>query len=974
MSFSTKRQESVIFYSIKRIELLKGNIKRYCSKYIHSFFKNILVYGIGAVFASAFLHAENFHSVQTQSKCKELFTPETFAKAMTENLEIGREQEELFDLYRFNYFGDPKTYIGYNFTDVMSALDDHPEFSKKIFRDQKINFEKRNYEIPESLKDFAKRFTDLYSSQKGKLFHVSENLHFWKKILNFKTQKGFAEYLAGFLTEENIDFLADTSISYRERAIFLYKVLNKLREVQMQNGKEVQRISQIMLDLVHTIGLADPYNSILLKSENAKDRIEALHKILSARDEMAVDLGFDGPFSKIQKALGIAGSPSSFSKKEDIYEMLRRIEEEVYQSSSQLVDSQTFRLRALSLQESPFRSCLGADCSSNQYFLKALDPNFIYWTLTDKDHRSSGHITVVLGEAKDKKGDIVRVGFVDKIQNVLKEKIEPMLEGIRRSLKEEGYKLGLPQDVGYHDDLSNVTATREYVAKEINSKLKREFLEFEPHKHSYNSSKGYSRAYEQPALYEFQAGVLDLGVKIESGERYLAQKAPETLKKEDIFDQILSLKSSKKEEDQIQFIRQAELLYNLKILSFKELKEYLVDRVKDRGLSFKLRKLSFFSLIELYESSEVKLNYKKLMEFLSEFSKEEQKNLIGEMSNWKKGNNLNRRTFILDLLLNKNRSEKEIISILNSDILKPLIDINQKDVSDRNALIWAVINNHKALVELLIKKGIDIHEVDSIKKNALMWAIMRNHKSIAALLIEKGINMSAVDSTGKNALMLAMEHDRQSLAELLIEKGIDIHAVDSNSRNALMLAMEYGRQSLAELLIKKDIDIHAVDSDGKNALMLAMEYGRQSLAELLIKKGIDIHAMDLTGRNALMWAIIENRKALAELLIRKGIDIHAVDLTGRNALMWAIIRDHKALVHLLIEKGIDIHAVSSTGKNALTLAIEYNRQFLAKFLIDKGFNIHTLDSYYKSGLRYIMEYKGKDLFRPLKQTKKAGAK
>ena len=75
---------------------------------------------------------------------------------------------------------------------------------------------------------------------------------------------------------------------------------------------------------------------------------------------------------------------------------------------------ETFRLRALSLQESSFRGCLGGDCSTRSYFDLALDPNFIYFTLTDVHHRSSGQITVVLGTAVNKKGEVVKTAFVDR--------------------------------------------------------------------------------------------------------------------------------------------------------------------------------------------------------------------------------------------------------------------------------------------------------------------------------------------------------------------------------------------------------------------------------------------------------------------------------------------------------------------------------------------------------------------------------
>ena len=940
--------------------------------------KSLFFYGLGFVFAG--------FSAQAQDKCKSLFTPESFSKSMTENLELGREQKDLFDLYRAISFGDGKTHIKHNFNDLRGALAKHPELSKEIFREQEITFGKRHYEAPQSLNNFIKRLTGLSGSLKSKLFYVSENFYFWQKLFGFNKseQKDFNEYLEGLLSAKERDYLADNSISYKERAVFLYKVLDKARKDRIKQGVDIQRLSQVMLDLVHTVGLGDPYYSALLKSKNAIDRLQALHKILDARDAMAIELGFEGHFLGLQSALGLS-SPSSFSKKEDIYSMLMSIEKETLESSSSLVGSQTFRLRVLSLQESPFRSCLGgSDCSSNTYFFKALDPNFTYWTLTDKDYKSSGQITVVLGKAKDEKGESLKVGFVDKIQNVPTERVEPMLEGIRRSLEEKGYKLGLPQDVGNHNGLSNEQTTRDYIAKELNPKLKRKLLEFAPHENAYNFTNRFSRAYEKLPLYEFKAGSLE--VKIESGEIHRIQKAPEGLKIQDLFNQILSLRNSKSEEDQMRFIQNVELLYTLKVVSFEVLRGDLMVWIKDKELSLKLRKQALFALIELYESLKEelyiqkkpekalksRLSYDDIKILLSYFSEKEQKAIVGEMSNWVTGNNFKRNYFIKNLFTA--RTEEEINSILKSEILKPIINASVK--LDRHVLIYAM-ENTPAIAKLLIEKGIGIDPEDIYTETPLQWAIIYNKQElvkllfkkdvilsidnpvidaikynqpgIAKFLIEKGIDINAVDSEGKNALMYAIRNELSEIAKLLIEKGIDIHAVDVKGKNALMHAIQIRNSEVAKLLIEKGIDIHTVNSNGENALIYAIENNLPEVAKLLIEKGIDIHAViqkasdfytNQNGKNALIYAIESKLPEIAKLLIEKGIDIYAVNFYRENALIYAIKYQLPEVAKLLIEKGIDIYTVNFDGENALMHAIRNELSEIAKLLTEKGIDIY----------------------------------
>ena len=156
---------------------------------------------------------------------------------------------------------------------------------------------------------------------------------------------------------------------------------------------------------------------------------------------MAFELGFTGHFAEL-KAHFKAKIP-------DKTKYLTQITEEIQnQPDTAVRGTEVLRLRPLSIQESPFRSCLSGDCATNTYFETALDPNFLYFTLTNSRHESSGHVTLVLGEAQSPKGLTVKTAFVDKIQNIEPQKLNAVLQGIYLSLKEQGYVLALPKDVG----------------------------------------------------------------------------------------------------------------------------------------------------------------------------------------------------------------------------------------------------------------------------------------------------------------------------------------------------------------------------------------------------------------------------------------------------------------------------------------------------------------------------------------------
>ena len=279
-----------------------------------------------------------------------------------------------------------------------------------------------------------------------------------KQKQNQKQKKDFVVYLnTTALNKEARDFIKDTSQPYRERAIVLYKALEEIHNslslaqksqpadtpfvpsgragsaprvpsantaviftnqpafpssAQSHNRQNTgtpfvpagqtlpashSAVGQAMAELVHTVGFGNTALWVAsLKSKDPTQSYEALRKILNERDILAVDLGFEGHFAEMTKKFN--------AKIEDTDPQLKQIEKDIQNQPYTIKGTEVLRLRALSLQESPFRSCMGGDCATGSYFAKALDPNFVYFTFTNNKHESSGVVTVVLGYALNQNG------------------------------------------------------------------------------------------------------------------------------------------------------------------------------------------------------------------------------------------------------------------------------------------------------------------------------------------------------------------------------------------------------------------------------------------------------------------------------------------------------------------------------------------------------------------------------------------
>ena len=702
-----------------------------------------------------------------------------------------------------------------------------------------------------------------------------------------------------------------------------------------------------------------------MNSSNPFVVLISLEEFLKYREGLAVSLGFKS-FMDFKDSLKISTADKDF------YDTDRLLDKVVYFKNQLHVHSElkTERVRALSLYESPFRSCLTTtDCSSSLYFDKALDPNFVYWTKS-REHihttlgektsdipihlRSKGQVTTVLGVSKNSNGDLVKTAFIDKIQSVPIDDIVPFLSAIKKSLKEEGYLLALSPEVGGNNGLSVTIELRHYVKNELLPKLSGALLkDFTPHPHQYMFFSGSSRAYDKLDSIEFdleegegvvisegegvviskEEGVVisegegvvifekegvviseeeklviseKEGVVISEKEKLVISKGEgvvisegekhepyvlENLTQDRFIENVLSLKHSSNLEDIISFLNNLAFLNKERVSGFsnKEVSVMLSDLLQDSSLSdFRLRKKILYELMHF--------DFDKFLFFFKTLNQEEQTMIKGEISNWEKGKDKNKKEFFKVFQIGFDLLGQEWI-----EVLAPIFD--KLKTSDTENLFLLVKKSCFSLTKKLIEdKEIDLDHLNADLKTYLMVAAQYDSLDIAKLLIEKGANVNVRSPSGKTALWWAARYDHLELAELLIEKGADVNPKNMFDKVDLIGAVQHGHLEMVKLLIKKGADINAKNFYGKTALMIAIQQGHLELAELLIEQGADVNAKDSSGMTALMLAAQYAYLEMAELLIQKGADINAKNRQGEKALTLAIKHGHLDMAKRLKEK------------------------------------------------------------------------
>ncbi|MFZ3229530.1 MAG: SUMF1/EgtB/PvdO family nonheme iron enzyme [Pseudobdellovibrio sp.] len=662
--------------------------------------------------------------VQTPVEVRDL---KTLGQAMTQGMTLNPEQADLFEVYRKIYFGDPNTSVNNEtLKSVTDILTKNPNLEKPHFPEYEISTVEKVYDTPENLSKYLKSQIQTAGQVRSNLLQIEANLGYWKKVFDYqdpsmpdglakeqqkefqkKSKERFELYLNRMISKTNRDLLANLKNDkedYQKKAKALFTTLKQIQEWMDKKGRNTSSIRQAMVDLIHTVGFGNQATQILLKSKNGLEKIEGLKKVLDERDAVAMDLSFDGHFVQLQQSLKI-DFPTGLSKNENPNQNIQKLEQDVLSGQYTTKPSEITRVRSLSIQEAPFRSCLGgSDCSTRTYFSKALDPNYNYFTMTDTNFNSSGHVTVVLGEAMNSKtGQLEKVAFIDKLQNIPNQQIPIFLQTVAMSLADRGYKLGVPEDIGNHNGMSNMDTTKHYVANEIIPKLSQTFSTFVPHAHQYDFKNTYSRAYNKLNVKIYDLNSLDADTQITPGRTYNKSTAPKDLDKNKLIQDLLNLKNSQDPNDVLKYVSSGQVVVQLEklgLFSVKEFEKDLSKIIERHDLPFNIRKQAVFEALlvksEMTEN-ELSLDFKN-------FDDAEKTQISSEIKQWSKSSDKRRKKFA-DGLSDKwsDAVSKSDIKTLEALVALKLFDINTRNESGFSTLLIAIHTDQKAVVEWLLQ-------------------------------------------------------------------------------------------------------------------------------------------------------------------------------------------------------------------------------------------------------------------------------
>lgn len=915
-----------------------------------------------------------------------------FGEAMTRGMLLRESQADLFEVYRKVFFGDAfYNTNGYNLGSVLKILQKYPELKKPMFPEFIISSHGRVYQVPQELADFVNSQMATASQIRSNLFKIDANLGYWKKLLGYqfkqvpreydkKNAKEFKEnqkkiflvYLNRLINKSNLVLLTDLNdkdVPYKEKAASLFNSLVNLKEWMEKDGQDTTDIRQALVDLVFTVGYGNEYTRSLLKSKKGLDKVLGLFEIWREADGFAAELGFRDHFLGLLRSLNVE-NPTGLGKKQDYLKLVGRLENLTFKQNFTTVEKSATRVRTLSIQESPFRSCLGGDCATQEYFEKALDPNYIYFTKTETNHRSSGQATVVLGTAQNPKtGELESVAFLDKLQNIQSYEVELFLNAVGESLKAGGYQFAIPtylgRDIPDHGGLSNNLTIIDFIQVQIMPRLNEVRLAFTPHNHNLKFRTSYSRAAEKLEVRLFVPSVLQPGHSIYKGQsRTMNFVARADLNKESLLNDLFKFKNSGNPEDTLRFINLVGFLISTSFYSKAEMNSYLEWIASNKKEELRIRKLAAIELAYLEPGSQF------LLKFLDDLGEMDLRATLEQIVSFRKSKNEKLKKVANQITLASTLSSLKIFRALLS--IEGSERLHQKDSQGQSLLTYALQKGLDDSFVFLIKElKFDPKVKDENGRTALHLAVQRGRRNLVEMLIREGwVDANAKDSEGQTALHLAFDWGRRDIVEFLInEPRVDLAAEDNQGGNALLRAVDKGLTEIIEDLIRRpelEISANAI-IQGKKALHWFADRRFKSGFDLLIRQP-DASLNDqapLSAMTSIHWAAKNGWEDSFNFLIKNPrINLNAPDKNGKTALHWAAYNGWKNSFNFLLNSpGVDRFRQDGYGRSAFHLAAGNGwRDSLEILVKEPRLDVNQVDSYGWTAFHVAARNDWKDCF------------
>ncbi|CAB0036118.1 unnamed protein product [Trichogramma brassicae] len=317
----------------------------------------------------------------------------------------------------------------------------------------------------------------------------------------------------------------------------------------------------------------------------------------------------------------------------------------------------------------------------------------------------------------------------------------------------------------------------------------------------------------------------------------------------------------------------------------------------------------------------------------------------------------------------------------------PALRLDLQDQFGNTPLHLALLNVHKKMVELLLRRGASPHlankegstplqiictSVDCADDLAEMFFELCNDQQLMAIV-------DARDKSGKTPLSLALDCGNKKAIELLLRSGADPNLVDKNGSTLLHLICKKGKNEEMVEILKivlgcRAVQLDAPDKWGRTPLHITVGAGYGSMTALLLRRGASPNVADNKGLTPLHTMCARHRddsylKSFLDVCdqVERWVRIDARDQSGQTPLQLAVNENHKKVARLLLRRGADPDLVDAKGSTLLHVICQKPSNYQYAFLkilfevsdeLGKSVDVDARDGSGRTALRLTLDFYG----------------
>ena len=269
------------------------------------------------------------------------------------------------------------------------------------------------------------------------------------------------------------------------------------------------------------------------------------------------------------------------------------------------------------------------------------------------------------------------------------------------------------------------------------------------------------------------------------------------------------------------------------------------------------------------------------------------------------------------------------------------MDVNQTNVKNDTAVLWAARANHIDTVRRLIQLGANLMHQNDKGSTPLYWACRYGLADMAKVLMSEG--KADVHQRRKlglvSPIVLTAAMGYRDITEMLLDHGADVNTEITSGFTPLHHAAANGNVDTIQLLVERGADINSENIFGETALLRAAHEQETEAVLTLATLGADLGDLSKDGKSVWHYAIEAPDKDLLKTVIACHKKANACRLLvlpkGRNALHLAALKGDLTKVELLLSAGVSAEIQDDSGNTFFHLAARADQQEIVERFIDQ---------------------------------------